>query len=112
MEIVELILKWAVPFVLSTAASAVIAYGKGLHKRLTEQEKANEKREQAIVDGLQSLLRSEIIRAHDKYTEQGYCPIYSKEALKRAYEAYHALGGNDVATKLYNDSMNLPENPN
>lgn len=110
MEIIELIIKWAVPFVLTSVASAAIAYGKGLKKRLTEKEKADEKREQAIVDGLQSLLRSEIIRAHDKYTGQGYCPVYAKEALKRSYEAYHALGGNDVATKLYNDSINLPEN--
>lgn len=110
MEILELILKWAVPFVLSTAASAVIAYGKGVKKRNTEQEKINEKREQAIVNGLQSLLRSEIIRSHDKYMEQGFCPVYAKEALKRSYEAYHDLDGNDVATKLYNDSMNLPEN--
>lgn len=109
MEILEIILKWGIPFVLSTAASAIIAYGKGLHKRLTEREKENELREQAIVNGLQSLLRSEIIRAHDKYTGQGFCPVYAKEALKRSYEAYHALGGNDVATKLYNDSMNLPE---
>lgn len=112
MEIVEIIIKWGIPFVLSTAASAIIAYGKGLHKRLTEKEKANEEREQAMADGLKSLLRAEIIRSHDKYIGQGYCPVYAKEALKRSYEAYHALGGNDVATKLYNDSINLPENPN
>lgn len=103
-EIVEIILKWAIPFVLSSAASAVIAYGRGAHKKATEREKA-------IEDGLQSLLRSEIIRANDKYTSQGFCPVYGKEALKRSYEAYHALGGNDVATKLYNDVMGLPENP-
>lgn len=103
-EIIEIILKWAIPFILSTAASAVIAYGRGVHKRTTD-------RERAIEDGLQSLLRSEIIRANDKYTSQGFCPIYSKEALKRSYEAYHALGGNDVATKLYHDVMALPENP-
>lgn len=103
-EIVEIILKWAIPFVLTSAASAVIAYGKGLKKKSTD-------RERAIEDGLQSLLRSEIIRANDKYTGQGYCPVYAKEALKRSYQAYHTLGGNDVATKLYEDCLRLPENP-
>lgn len=31
-----------------------------------------------------------------------------KEALKRAYHAYHDLRGNDVATRLYNEVMELP----
>lgn len=104
MDIIEIILKWAIPFILSTAASAVIAYSKGAHKRASE-------REQAIEDGLQSLLRAEIIRAHDKYMGQGFCPVYSKEALKRSYQAYHTLGGNDVATKLFEDMIKLPETP-
>ena len=36
---------------------------------------------------------------------------YAKEALTRAYKAYHALGGNDVATELYHDIMELPTEP-
>ena len=58
-------------------------------------------------EGVQCLLRAEIIRNHDKYMDMGYCPIYAKEALKRAYHAYHELHGNDVATGLYNEVMAL-----
>lgn len=65
----------------------------------------------AIKNGLQCLLRAEIIRSYDKYKERCYCPLYAKEALTRAYKAYHALGGNDVATELYNDTMELPTEP-
>lgn len=65
----------------------------------------------AIKNGLQCLLRAEIIRSYDKYKERDYCPLYAKEALTRAYKAYHALGGNDVATELYNDTMELPTEP-
>lgn len=101
-DILDLVLKWLVPFVLTTIASGAIAYSKGTHKRASDREKA-------IEEGVQSLLRAEIIRAHDKYMAQGYCPVYAKEALRRAYEAYHTLGGNDVATKLYEDVMKLPE---
>ena len=101
-DILDLVLKWLVPFVLTTIASGAIAYSKGTHKRASVREKA-------IEEGVQSLLRAEIIRAHDKYMGQGYCPVYAKEALRRAYEAYHTLGGNDVATKLYEDVMKLPE---
>ena len=63
---------------------------------------------QIVEDGLQCLLRAEIIRSHEKYMAKGYCPIYAKENLKRAYGAYRALGGNDVATDLYHECMALP----
>ena len=62
----------------------------------------------AIKNGLQCLLRAEIIRSYDKYTERAYCPLYAKEALTRAYKAYNALGGNDVATELYHACIALP----
>ena len=62
-----------------------------------------------VKGGLQALLRAEIIRERDKRIERGYCPIYAKEALTKEYNAYHALGGNDVATQLYNECIALPD---
>lgn len=108
-DILEIIIKWAIPFILSTAASAAIAYTKALRKKHTEREEEINKRIKALEDGVQSLLRSEIMRVHDKYSGPGYCPQYEKDALELAYKAYHALGGNDIATKLYNDVIKLPE---
>lgn len=71
----------------------------------------NKTKNAAIQNGLQSLLRAEIIRQHEKYTERGFCPIYAKDALRREYESYHLLGGNGVITDLYNDLIALPEFP-
>ena len=73
------------------------------------KQKRDERAEQ-LEAGVQCLLRAEIIRSHEKYTERGRCPIYAREALARAYNAYHALGGNDVASDLYNELMELPSN--
>ena len=64
-----------------------------------------------LENGLQALLRIEIIRSHDKYMERKYCPVYAKESLSRAYSAYHTLGGNDVATELYHKVIELPISP-
>ena len=41
-------------------------------------------------------------------TERGYCPIYAMEVSTRIYEQYHALGGNDVGTELYERLKELP----
>ena len=94
---IDRIISWAVPFVLGGAATGIITYFRMKRKKQT-----------ALENGVQCLLRAEIIRNHDKYMEKKHGPIYAKEALKRAYTAYHALGGNDVATRLYDEVMELP----
>lgn len=92
-ELATLVLKWAVPFLCGAIVAAL-----GVMWRFIR----------ALCAGVQCLLRAEIIRMHDKYTERGYCPIYAKESLRRAYKAYHGLHGNDVATALYDETMELP----
>ncbi|MBQ1503125.1 MAG: hypothetical protein IIZ35_03900 [Clostridia bacterium] len=111
-DIVEIVLKWVIPFILSTAASGAIGYARAMKKKSEKRDEEQKKTMEALKNGVQCLLRSEIIRANEKYTAQGYCPVYAKDALKVAYAAYHALGGNDVATKLFNDCIDLPEKPN
>ncbi len=96
MEIVEQIIKWLIPVICGW----VLAY-------ITFQWKSSK----ALKNGMQCLLRAEIIKQHEKWSERKYCPIYAKEALTRAYKAYHELKGNDVATELYKDTMALPEEP-
>lgn len=74
---------------------------------ITRKKKLSE-RERNIENGLQSLLRAEIIRSHEKYMDREYCPVYAREALTRIYESYHALGGNGTMTELYKQVMALP----
>ncbi|MCD7958629.1 MAG: hypothetical protein LUF89_03715 [Ruminococcus sp.] len=76
--------------------------------RLEMQKAEQNGRTKKMENGLQCLLRSEIIRAHDKYMERGFCPIYARETLAKAYEAYHALGGNGTITVLYHQVTELP----
>lgn len=90
---IELILKWAIP----AACTAVVGYLAGRLKRARSVEK-----------GMQCLLRLEIIRSFENYSHKGFCPVYAREALSRGYAAYHSLGGNDVATDLYDKVMELP----
>ena len=85
---------WLVPFICGAVLGAI-----GLWFAILK----------SLRDGLQCLLRAEIIRQHEKWTDRGYCPIWAKQALSREYKAYHALKGNDVATELYHEVMELPD---
>ena len=93
-------IRWLIPFLCGGAITAI-----GI---VFSHIKAQRKAQKAISQGLQALLRSDIIRIHDKYVEQSYCPLDIKEALHREYIAYHNLGGNDIATHLYEETMELP----
>ena len=93
-------IRWLIPFLCGGAITAI-----GI---VFSHIKAQRKAQKAISQGLQALLRSDIIRIHDKYVEQSYCPLDIKEALHREYIAYHNLGGNDISTHLYEETMELP----
>lgn len=89
-----------------TVITATLAWClRNVSARLKEEQKKNE----AISEGIQALLRENIVNNYNKYSDKGYMPIYAKESLKRAYTAYKALGGNDVASELYNKMLKMKE---
>ncbi len=96
-EIMREVIDWVVPFLCGGVLSGVTAYVR------TQRKHTN-----ALEVGVQCLLRAEILRCNEQYTAKKWCPVYAKEALKRAYSAYHTLGGNDVATRLYEEVLSLP----
>lgn len=82
------------------------------YKNLSKRLKMEQQKNNAIAEGVQSFLRESIVNNYNKYTEEkGHCPIHAKESIKHVYEAYHNLGGNDVATKLYKTLLAMPETP-
>lgn len=93
---------------LFAAISAVLGI---LYKQLSKQLKEERVRNAALQDGMQALLRDRIIQSYNHYQDKGYCPIYGKENVKRMYDAYHVLGGNDVATQLKDKLLSMPEEP-
>lgn len=50
--------------------------------------------------GTMLLLRVQLIEYHDKYTNLGEIPSYAYQNFTEMYDAYHALGGNGMVTKM------------
>lgn len=86
---------------------AGVTVGNVLFTTLATRKQKRDDRSKQLESGVQSLLRAEIIRSHEKYMDKGYCPVYAREALTRIYESYHALGGNGTMTELYNQVIAL-----
>ncbi len=68
-------------------------------------------RQDEVIEGLLALLRQALYDAYNKWSEKGYCPIYAMETSEKIYEQYHALGGNDVGTELFERLKELPTQP-
>lgn len=93
---------------LFVGISGFLGYG---YRQLLKRQKEEAQKNAALHDGMQALLRDRIIQAYNHYQDKGFCPIYGKENVKRMYDAYHVLGGNDVATKLKDTLIEMPEEP-
>ena len=89
--------------------TGILAILSWLVKLLRDQIQAEQAKNEAIAEGVQSLLRESIVSNYNRYSDRGYCPIYAKESMKKVYKAYHNLDGNDVATELYTKVLKMPE---
>ena len=92
MDIISL----ALPIILS----ALMSYAVFLLKEQKKDRDANAK-------GTMLLLRVQLIEYHDKYVEEGEIPSYAYDNFDEMYKAYHALGGNGMVTKMYNEIQEL-----
>lgn len=87
------------------ALTAVLGWIVG---RVTSTARADREERQALYDGVRALLRSELMSTHHRAMVDGGVTTTDREVMERTYSAYHALGGNGVATRLYDEFMGLP----
>lgn len=83
-------------FLMSTytiVLPVILGYIVWLLKRQKTDRDANSK-------GTMLLLRVQLIEYHDKYMALGEIPSYAYENFNEMYDAYHALGGNGMVTKM------------
>lgn len=90
-----------------SAAAIVSVFGIMLSHMRSEKQKAEEDNE-LVKSALRALLRSELMRIHHHAMRDGYAATVDKEVMERTYRSYHQLGGNGIATNLYDEMMALP----
>ena len=86
--------------ILSTAMPTLMGYIVWLLQRQKKDRDANSK-------GTMLLLRVQLIEYHDKYMKLGEIPSYAYSNFCEMYDAYHNLGGNGMATKMYKEIEEL-----
>lgn len=82
------------------ALPILLGYVVWLLKRQKKDRDANSK-------GTMLLLRVQLIEYHEKYMKMGEIPLYAYHNFNEMYEAYHALGGNGMVTKMHEEIEEL-----
>ncbi len=100
--------EWVVKYWVQWLFGLIIA-GLGLYCRHLSATVKRERMEQkALRDGMRSLLRRQSILDCESAMRDGFCPAAVKDTIDDMYNAYHALGGNGVVTRLTTQMMDLP----
>ena len=86
----------ALPIILTS----ILGYVVWLLKEQKKDRDANSK-------GTMLLLRVQLIEYHDRYVSLGEIPSYAYDNFVEMYNAYHALGGNGMITKMYEEIQDL-----
>ena len=82
----------------------VAATFRVIHAKIAEKKAAHD----ALMQGIQALLRAQMISDFNKYSEWGYAPIYARENFENCWHRYHALGANGVMDDLHSKFLSLP----
>lgn len=69
--------------------------------------KQQKKDRDANSNGTMLLLRVQLIEYHEKYMKLGEIPSNVYDNFVEMYNAYHALGGNGMATKMYEEIQSI-----
>lgn len=65
----------------------------------------------SLKEGTQALLRANLVRDYNEWSEKGYAPIYIRDNFENCWKHYHRLGVNGVMDDLHNKFMALPTEP-
>lgn len=96
-----------VEWIFGGALAVIAMVQRSVVKKMQEQRREHD----AVKMGMQAILRDMIVSNYNKYQDKGYMPIYARESIKKIYEAYTDLGGNDVAHDLYEKMRHWDTDP-
>ena len=91
--------------ILSYLIPASLGAGIGF---LSSKLKRNKAKEKAIEEGVQALLRNELVREYREYKAKGELSILDKDNIEAMFEQYKNLGGNGTVKHLVEEILELP----
>lgn len=100
--------EWVTKYWLEWLFGAAIAILTALWRSVASKIKQQQVENDALRNGMRSLLRSQIEGDCERALRDGYCGIRLRDSINDLYSSYHALGGNGTVTAIVDQVMKLP----
>jgi hypothetical protein len=87
---------------------------KPIERRIAAQERqqtTQQTQTQAVMLGVQALLRDRLLQGYKFYEEQGWASYEDKTNMENMHTQYEALGENNVMNARHQRFIALPDNP-
>ena len=104
IDILKMVLSYLIPAILGGMLGIVSTK----LKNNKEKDEATKRKEQAIEEGVQALLRNELVRRYREYETKGEMTILDKETIEAMFKQYENLGGNGTVKHLMGELLSLP----
>ena len=85
---------------------------KPIEKRIAKQEaqqKITERQNEALMLGVQAMLRDRLLQGYRHYIAQGWAAYDDRQNMENMFNNYEALGPNSVMDQLHSQFVKLPE---
>ena len=103
MNILQIVLSYLIPTILG----GLLGFISTKLKKNKEKEEEEKKKINVLEQGVQALLRNEIIRRYREFESKGEISILDQENLDEMFIQYQNLGGNGTVKKMMNDLYEL-----
>ena len=100
--------EWIAKYWLEVLFSGLLTSLGFIVNLMWQRQKEENRRNKAIEQGIQALLRDRVVTAYYHYSDRGWITLHGLEAAEKMYTEYHNLGGNGTVTKLMEDLRELP----
>lgn len=104
---VEFIIKYWLEVIFALIVGIISYIFKKIYTNYKNKMENLSVRQQAVEQGVQALLRNELIRRYREYEVKGEISILDKENIEHMYNEYKNLGGNGTVAKMYEELMSL-----
>ncbi len=100
----EWITKYWVEWLFGLVIAAMTFVVKKLSSRIRKEQEQN----QALRDGVRSLLKAQIVELCKRALKDGWCGPELRDTINACFASYQALGGNGTTASMVSQTMELP----
>lgn len=100
--------EWVTKYWLEWVFGLLIAVLTYVVRTLSTRIKRQADENQALRDGMRSLLKAQIVDNSERALADGWCGARLRDTINDLYGSYHALGGNGTVTSIVHQVMDLP----